>query len=392
MTFLYDYMGRKVQKTVYTYMSGAWQLDKEISFVYDGWNLIKETTAQVGQEESDKYYIWGLDLSGSLQGAGGIGGLLLTIDNGRAYYYCYDANGNVGQLIDAADGSVAAYYQYYPFGELRQAEGVYWEENGFRFSTKYYDEGVNLYYYGYRYYSPQLSRWINRDRVESGGLNIYAFSYNNSIEYIDPEGLEPTKPIWSGSSQIDSVTYLRNLDQYNRIRAAKEREHIRRRIELEGPNYWINDLPDCPCEIPVDNCGCPMKGPSTKDSKWSPVSHANQNAHKGASWEIRWYQGFGKPGQQCTYDAKGRLITVGVAAGTPDRYGFDSSKWKVNPKNWGHGIYDLLPFLFDSLMQSRHYYWINRRPPNKGRNCYAYNAGTRYSPKMKPKCSSIGGR
>jgi RHS repeat-associated protein len=190
VTFLYDYMGRRVQKSVYAYISGAWQLDKEILFVYDGWNLIKETITPAGQAAMDKYYVWGLDLSNSLQDAGGVGGLLATIDNGKAYYYCYDANGNVGQMIDSSDGTVAAHYQYYPFGELRRAEGVYWEENWFRFSTKYFDTETNLYYYGYRYYESVMGRWLNRDPIEEiGGINLYAYIMNATPNRIDPLGL-----------------------------------------------------------------------------------------------------------------------------------------------------------------------------------------------------------
>jgi hypothetical protein len=38
-------------------------------FVYDGWNLIRELN-EAGVAQKD--YVWGLDLSQSLQGAGGI--------------------------------------------------------------------------------------------------------------------------------------------------------------------------------------------------------------------------------------------------------------------------------------------------------------------------------
>ena len=43
---------------------------------------------------------------------------------------------------------------------------------------------------GYRYYSPELGRWINRDPIEEGGgANLYAPFINNSISRIDPIGL-----------------------------------------------------------------------------------------------------------------------------------------------------------------------------------------------------------
>ncbi len=40
-------------------------------------------------------YTRGLDLSGTLEGAGGIGGLLARTLSGASYYYHADGNGNV---------------------------------------------------------------------------------------------------------------------------------------------------------------------------------------------------------------------------------------------------------------------------------------------------------
>ncbi len=58
--------------------------------------------------------------------------------------------------------------------------------NQYRFSTKYFDSEVNLYYYGYRYYSSELGRWINRDPIEEdGGYNLYAFVFNSALNAYD---------------------------------------------------------------------------------------------------------------------------------------------------------------------------------------------------------------
>jgi len=101
----------------------------------------------------------------------------------------YDANGNVGQLIDSA-GSIAAHYEYDPYGKLLKAEGGMAAENPFRFSTKYFDDETGLGYWGYRYYSPELGRWLNRDPIgEIGGLNLYALVMNNIVNRYDMMGL-----------------------------------------------------------------------------------------------------------------------------------------------------------------------------------------------------------
>ena len=58
-----------------------------------------------------------------------------------------------------------------------------------RFSTKYFDSETGLYYYGYRFYSPTLMRWLNRDPIgEEGGLNLYGFCGNNVVANIDAFG------------------------------------------------------------------------------------------------------------------------------------------------------------------------------------------------------------
>lgn len=47
-----------------------------------------------------QYYTWGRDFGGSLQGAGGVGGLLAISEGATHRFPAYDANGNVGQLLD----------------------------------------------------------------------------------------------------------------------------------------------------------------------------------------------------------------------------------------------------------------------------------------------------
>jgi len=136
------------------------------------------------------WYTYGLDLSGTLQGAGGIGGLLSIITQDTSnpsdqseYYYCYDANGNVTDLVDT-NGTTVAHYEYDPFGNTTQQSGSAASQNPFRFSTKYLDE-TGLYYYGYRYYSPQLGRWPSRDPITELGSVLLRRSARHRVT---PEG------------------------------------------------------------------------------------------------------------------------------------------------------------------------------------------------------------
>jgi hypothetical protein len=55
----------------------------------------------------------------------------------------------VAGLINAADGTTLANYDYGAFGEPIRMTGAMAKNNPFRFSTKYDDDESDLLYYGY---------------------------------------------------------------------------------------------------------------------------------------------------------------------------------------------------------------------------------------------------
>ncbi len=186
--YAYDYLGRRVQITRWDFVGGGWTQATDQRFLYDGWNLIKEFS---GSSTHVANYVWGLDLSGSAQGAGGVGGLLFMYHyaTNRVLQPIYDHNGNVHGMIDQF-GLIAARYEYDAFGQTVTATGSHAAVNRFRFSTKFTDLETGLVYYGLRYYSPSLGRFINRDPIEeSGGLNLYAFVQNNAVNGWDYLGM-----------------------------------------------------------------------------------------------------------------------------------------------------------------------------------------------------------
>jgi len=171
-----------------------WQLTTETFFLYDGWNLIAETINSATNNSATNLFVWGLDLSGSLQGAGGIGGLLSATLGGTSsissIFYAFDANGNVSDLIDAQSGAIVVHYNYSPFGECIVKTGAMADANTFRFSTKYWDNETDLGYWGYRYYHPDEGRWISRDPIgEFASKNLYAVVKNAATQNQDLLGL-----------------------------------------------------------------------------------------------------------------------------------------------------------------------------------------------------------
>jgi RHS repeat-associated protein len=189
-----------VAKKVFSWnpASGLWNLISDFRFLYDGWNLL----AEFGVSSSSplaftltRSFVWGLDLSGSFQGAGGVGGLLFATNHTlppapSSLLPCFDGNGNVTGAVNAADGTVAARYDYNAFGETLVADGAAATALPFRFSTKFTDDETGLLYYGYRYYDPYLGRWLSRDPMgERGGSNSYLFVINNPLLTVDVLGL-----------------------------------------------------------------------------------------------------------------------------------------------------------------------------------------------------------
>ena len=56
-------------------------------------------------------------------------------------------------------------------------------------SSEYYDFETGLNYYNYRYYSTEQGIWLQRDPLyESSNINLYLYTHNSPIQYIDITG------------------------------------------------------------------------------------------------------------------------------------------------------------------------------------------------------------
>jgi RHS repeat-associated protein len=177
----YDHLSRLITRRLFTLATGRYH--------YDGWNRIAEFSNTTLLDT----FTWGLDLSGTLQGAGGVGGLLATrwvsANNSPNYFPTYDGNGNVVQYLTTA-GVVNTHYEYDPFGTLTRRTGDGSVRFQYRFSTKPRDSNTGLYYYLYRWYDAPNARWLSQDPIgEDGGLNLYAFLENDGLASVDLNGL-----------------------------------------------------------------------------------------------------------------------------------------------------------------------------------------------------------
>jgi RHS repeat-associated protein len=135
-------------------------------------------------------YTHGPDLSGTLGGAGGIGGILADFrpQTSDLRFFHADAMGNVVMTTDSS-GEIISTHRYTPFGRPITSTGSY--QPRFGFSSKEYDHETGLNYYGYRYLAVSQGRWLNRDPIqEDGGINLYGFIFNRPMSGVDYLGRE----------------------------------------------------------------------------------------------------------------------------------------------------------------------------------------------------------
>jgi RHS repeat-associated protein len=106
----------------------------------------------------------------------------------------YDGRGNIVTWTNGLTGELIGTADYGPYGErfdmwwATEADEVSYERFGF--GTEYRDE-TGLIYYGARYYSPALGRFISRDPagVAGSGVNLYAFCSGDPVNNRELYGL-----------------------------------------------------------------------------------------------------------------------------------------------------------------------------------------------------------
>jgi RHS repeat-associated protein len=206
--FVYDGLNRRRVVREFVWQSGAWTLTNEIHYVCDGPLVIQERDTNSNPLVT---YTRGLDLSGSIQGAGGIGGLLARTDaNGTAFYHA-DAVGNITALMDGNENIVARYL-YNPFGKVLGQRGIMAGVNALQASSMFQLDGIG--FYPRRPTDANLQRWLTQDPIgEWGGINLYGFVGNNPINWIDSWGYAIYPDNFIGPLPANSV-YQWQQDQF----------------------------------------------------------------------------------------------------------------------------------------------------------------------------------
>ena len=134
-------------------------------------------------------------------------GLLLGFSyNGAKYYYIRNLQSDIIGILDNSGNQVVS-YMYDSWGKLLSIDGSAKDtigvQNPFRYRGYYYDTETELYYLNSRYYDPMVGRFLNADGVLNPdslyGVNLYAYSLNNSINMADDSGQLPFLLVAAGA-------------------------------------------------------------------------------------------------------------------------------------------------------------------------------------------------
>ena len=316
------------------------------AFFYDGWNPILETRTTPTTTNALSY-LWGLDLSGSLQGAGGVGGLLAVTDSEMGTSYpTYDANGNVSEYVSPT-GTVLSHYDYSPFGEILISTASH--HSPFRFSTKYHDPETGTLYYGYRHYSPRLGRWLSRDPLEeNGGDNLLLFCFNAPIGQFDFLGFS------SLGGQVGISDFFQFPDSFDLSDLSDIPDFVPQPDENYKPDtsdglsyreavltYFFSNITEL--SIPADKVGIPIEKelepcsvkksrPIEKRGNWESFQTMSHFGWKmGGPGRVEWrLSGSLQFDENCCWVFTGTLIVL------DDEFDFNPQKWgtRDNNPNW----------------------------------------------------------
>jgi len=255
-SFTYDDNGNRTQKTkgsdtwdyTYDYVNRLTEVEKNSAtigeYVYDGDGMriqVTEDSVTTTYISSGVNVLYEENTTGSATYIYGPTGKLAkrtTINQqSNTYFYHADHLGSTRLATDSSKTIISA-ATYHPFGETYTEEG----SEDYLFNGKERDS-TDLYYYGARYYDPEIGRFMTRDpnlgRLnDPQSLDRYSYCLNNPLKFVDPFGLGEgdykSKPREEWTAQ-DWEDYYNDL-----LEEGKDPEDIINDLLDEGDNFGAN--------------------------------------------------------------------------------------------------------------------------------------------------------
>ncbi|WP_260209429.1 RHS repeat domain-containing protein [Apibacter adventoris] len=109
----------------------------------------------------------------------------------KKQYYDHADHLGSSSYITNLDAQIVQHVAYVPFGEVFIEERNQSWNTPYLFNGKELDEETGLYYYGARYYNPRESIFLSVDPLFEKTMTPYQYTYQNPINYTDPDGKWP---------------------------------------------------------------------------------------------------------------------------------------------------------------------------------------------------------
>jgi RHS repeat-associated protein len=211
--YVYDGDGKRIQVT---------EDSKTTTYIYSGYNAIYEENST--------------GIACHVYGPTGLLAKRTTISQqSDTYYYHTDHLGSVRQATDSSKNIVSA-VTYLPFGETVTEQG----SEHYLFTGKEQDT-TGLYYYGARYYDPDVARFIARDpfrgkQTNPQSLNRYTYCLNNPLKIVDPWGEKNFYIEGGGEQEEPEITGDPSYDGYGQITVPTSMGDVT--IDLDTNEDW----------------------------------------------------------------------------------------------------------------------------------------------------------
>ncbi|MCA8142769.1 RHS repeat-associated core domain-containing protein [Burkholderia multivorans] len=190
--FAYDPLGRRIAKSdTFFDIRGVKQRTETKRFVWEGLRLaqeVRETGVSSYVYSPDAPYSPAARVDKVIAEALAAAAIDTAKRAARIYHFHTDLVGAPLEVTDES-GELAWTGQYTAWGKVESSsKHIARIEQPLRYAGQYADEGTGLHYNTFRFYDPDVGRFINQDPIGLyGGGNLYAYG-PNSQQWVDPWG------------------------------------------------------------------------------------------------------------------------------------------------------------------------------------------------------------